>query len=162
MKSEIKHKKNPEEYFREKIDRNGPRVPGIRGRCWVWTASVGSRGYGLFGIAGDKTYLAHRYAYERARGPIKAPLQIDHLCRNRLCVRPTHLELVTPRENVMRGNTRAAENSRKTHCPLGHAYAGANLAFNSTGKQRVCRLCRAAKTKEWRQRTGYKRHRKVI
>lgn len=72
------------------------------GSCWMWTASTNGGGYGGFTIRGTRTG-AHRYAYERMVGPIPEGMDLDHLCRNRRCVRPSHLEPVTRSENVARG-----------------------------------------------------------
>lgn len=70
--------------------------------CWVWTAARTSKGYGQFRI-GPRPVRAHRYAYTLLVGPIPDGLQLDHLCRNRLCVNPGHLEPVTNWENTLRG-----------------------------------------------------------
>ena len=86
----------------------------------------------------------HRVAYEAAVGPIPEGLQLDHLCRNTLCTNPAHLEPVTCRENLLRGNTLQAANAAKTHCPYGHPYAGENLRvrrLKSGGLGRSCREC---------------------
>lgn len=92
-------------------------------QCWEWTAyrvpAHGKPGYGQF-WNGRKLVLAHRYAYERARGPIPAGLQIDHLCRNKACVNPAHLELVTTQENTRR----AAPFMRRAACKYGHPLDG--------------------------------------
>lgn len=71
--------------------------------CWVWTAAVGSHGYGVFNPEPGTTALAHRHAYTLLVGPIPDGLDLDHLCRNRVCVNPDHVEPVTRRENVQRG-----------------------------------------------------------
>jgi hypothetical protein len=100
--------------FWEKVDKDGP-VPEHRpdlGPCWMWTASLNAganQGYGHFGV-GQKVVFAHRFAYELANGPIPDGLMPDHLCRNHPCVRPSHLEPVTNRENCLRGdNTKISD-----------------------------------------------------
>ncbi|WP_402465721.1 HNH endonuclease signature motif containing protein [Isoptericola aurantiacus] len=74
------------------------------GDCIEWTGATSANGYGRIGIGGSRTAQVHRVAYEAARGPIPAGLHIDHLCRNRRCVNPDHLEPVTQSENNRRAN----------------------------------------------------------
>lgn len=107
--------------------------------CLEW--AEGSRvptGYGRF-----KTKLAHRISYEWAWGEIPAGLQIDHLCRVRHCVEPGHLEAVTQRENILRGNGWSGRNARKTHCPRGHELVPGNLVKRGAARegQRDCKTC---------------------
>lgn len=109
--------------------------------CMLWLAGT-EGGYGRFWLAGSSR-SAHRLSYERAYGPIPDGLVLDHLCRTPICVAPLHLEAVTVRENTLRGETRAAANAAKTHCPQGHKYAGDNLHVKRDGK-RHCRACDAA------------------
>lgn len=80
---------------------------------------------------------AHRVAYEHLVGPIPSGMQIDHLCRNRGCFNPEHLEPVTPRENILRSVAHI------THCPQGHEYTAQNTGY--TGNRRYCRECKRAK-----------------
>lgn len=117
--------------------------------CWVWTASVFSNGYGQFW---DGTYLpsgqprlvkAHVFSF----GVVPKGKELDHLCRNRACVRPSHLEAVTHGENMTRA---VFANSRKTHCRRGHPYDEVNTYINK-GK-RYCKTCIAANLKERRER----------
>lgn len=104
--------------------------------CWLWTGALNSRGYGCFAIRG-RSQLAHRLSYEDAVGPIPDGLTIDHLCRTKHCVRPSHLEPVTAAEN----NQRAKD--MVTHCPRGHELAGPNLvAKRNTRTGHLMRNCR--------------------
>lgn len=123
--------------------------------CWVWTGRTrGSRGgeYGDLVIDGRRV-AAHRAAYEAAVGPIPDGLVIDHLCRNRLCCNPEHLEPVTPRVNVLRGDTIVARNAAKTHCQRGHAFDEANT-IRTPDNRRRCRECkRQADVARYRRRS---------
>lgn len=84
-------------------------------------------------------------SHELHKGPIPEGLVIDHLCRNRGCVNPDHLEAVTQRENILRGEGLAAANARKTHCPKGHPYSGENLYVVPSSGRRQCRICADAR-----------------
>ncbi|MFI1182602.1 HNH endonuclease signature motif containing protein [Streptomyces sp. NPDC020799] len=109
--------------------------------CWQWTAYTNPDGYGQIKIGGRPRY-AHRVAYEAMREPIPDGLVIDHLCRNRTCVRPDHLEAVRQRTNVLRGVNIAARRARQTHCLRGHAFDAANT-YTAPNGTRKCRRCRA-------------------
>jgi hypothetical protein len=109
-------------------------------RCWLWTGGKARGGYGKFSSRG-KTRLAHRYAYEQFIAAIPPGKQLDHLCRNRACCNPLHLEPVTCKENLMRGNTLQRENAAKTECPKGHAYTEENTYRYPDGRRR-CIACR--------------------
>jgi hypothetical protein len=96
-------------------------VPEPNSGCWLWLMSCTSDGYGYF-CGEHVVVLAHRFAYEQRRGPIPAGLTIDHLCRVRSCVNPAHLEAVTNRENILRGQTLAAMNAAKIVARCGHPF----------------------------------------
>ncbi len=92
------------------------------------------------GGSDGKMLYAHRVSYELFVDAIPDGLTLDHLCRVRHCVNPSHLEPVTMRENLMRGDTAAAKNAAKESCPQGHPYSGDNLRITPKG-YRVCRTC---------------------
>jgi hypothetical protein len=126
-------------------ERFWPKV-SIGPGCWEWTGALGGHGYGQFHIGdGRKIRYAHRVAYELTIGRIPPGLSLDHLCRNPPCVNPAHLEPVTHKVNIVRGDSPLARNSRKTHCRRGHELSGANLevASRKAGHRR-CRICRNA------------------
>lgn len=102
------------------------------GDCWIWTAQITANGYGAFRSKGRGAY-AHRVSYEFMVAEIPEGLHIDHLCRNRKCVNPDHLDPVTKRENDRR-------RPPKTHCPKMHMYDEQNTYFDKLGVK-VCRAC---------------------
>ena len=110
--------------------------------CWLWTACA-RNGYGAINAGGafGKMLPAHRVAYEMLVGPIPEGLHLDHLCRVTLCVNPKHLEPVTPRENILRGESPMAKKARQTECLRGHPLSGANLYTRPNG-WRSCKICR--------------------
>lgn len=112
--------------------------------CIEWTGRIDRYGYGQFRPGGRETTNmgAHRWAYSHFVGTIPDGFQIDHLCRNRACVNPEHLEAVTPRENVMRSLNPPSLNAKKTHCVRGHPFSDENTDIRRGG--RVCKTCRRA------------------
>lgn len=119
----------------DKFNRRVSREPGSD--CWFWAGRLDHTGYGRFRPQKGVELRAHRFAYEAHVGPIPSGLELDHLCRVRHCVNPWHLEAVTHRENCLRGVGVSGVNSRKTACPLGHAYDG-----RESDGSRFCRTCR--------------------
>lgn len=120
------------ERFWSKVDASGD--------CWEWTGCVLQNGYGQFSDEGRRVF-AHRFVWELLVGPIPEGLTIDHLCRNKICVNPDHLEPTSMRVNVLRGEGPTARNARKTICKRGHALRGSNLYVPASGT-RQCRACR--------------------
>lgn len=106
--------------------------------CWTWSGHIKQSGYGAFGVR-NREVRVHRFAYELLVGPIPDGLVIDHLCRNKLCVRPDHLEAVTQRENAMRGMSPIAIAHRTNVCKRGHKLTPENVYVSARG----CRACRA-------------------
>lgn len=107
--------------------------------CLVWTRAQNGVGYGVISLGGRLVYV-HRHAYEERYGPIPDGLEIDHLCRNRACAEPTHMEAVTNRENVLRGAGPTAREARQTHCIHGHEFTLKNTHIRRNGSRR-CRAC---------------------
>ncbi len=137
------------ERFWAKVDKDGPiseYAPEL-GPCWLWTAAQDGRGYGAFcngqrtAAGNPKVVKAYRWAWEDANGSVPAGLQLDHLCRVKLCIRPLHLEPVTSAENLRRAPFSGADFQKaKTHCPDGHSYAEHGFVDAHVNGRR-CRLC---------------------
>ena len=108
--------------------------------CFIWLGSKNNKGYGMLNV--DRMpALAHRVSYELFVGDLEDGLVVDHLCRNRGCINPAHLEQVTSRDNVLRGDSVCSENSKKTHCKRGHEFSGENMRLLKNGG-RFCKKCR--------------------
>lgn len=141
--SYAKSHKSLEERFWEKVV-----ITGFT-ECWLWggakTNGYGSIGYQTEGGGKTKHISSHRAAYQLLIGPIPDNLDLDHLCRNPGCCNPKHLEPVTHRENVLRGEGPSAKQARQTHCKRGHPLSGDNLLPYSYG--RVCKTCKYATVK---------------
>lgn len=113
--------------------------------CWTWTAATAGKGYGKYSVKVHNKWTypyAHRYSWELLVGPIPEGMTLDHLCKNRLCVNPDHLEVVTRGENTLRGASPPAKNLLKTHCPKGHEYSEENTRRTKGG--RLCIECKRA------------------
>lgn len=137
---------NVVERLLKKIDRtdNG---------CWIWTGAMQSNGYGT-AVVGYKQTTAHRHIYQATFGGLSKDLQLDHLCRNRACVNPNHLEPVSQRENILRGNGVAAINSKKTVCKNGHQYNEHNTyqRIRNGRPERDCKVCRTEAVNRFKER----------
>jgi hypothetical protein len=110
--------------------------------CWLWTGARTTSGYGNFYVAPGSPVVAHRVAFELLLSPIPDGMQLDHLCRVRLCVNPDHLEPVTSAENNRRSTSPTAVNARKTHCIYGHEFTDENIYVPpKKPTHRYCREC---------------------
>lgn len=120
------------------------RIKVGRDGCWNWTGGVAGDNYGAFYHGGRQVYT-HRFSYELFVGVIPEHLQVDHLCRNHSCCNPKHLELVSGRENKLRGTGASARNAWKRYCVNGHPLYGDNLILRKFkgNIQRGCRKCRS-------------------
>lgn len=128
--------------FWAKVEKNGAvstARPGL-GPCWVWVAGRTAQGYGLFHPSKTQSVLAHRWAYQQAGNEIPEGMVLDHLCRNRRCVNPLHLEPVTDQENLRRGAGYGLRNGMRRSCVNGHSYTPENSYYSPAGELR-CRQC---------------------
>lgn len=138
----------------KEIERFIANIEVHKDGCWLWVAGLDAYGYGQFYFYGRRG-KTHRFSYEYFKKKIEKGLAIDHLCRNRRCVNPEHLEEVTLGENILRGEGIAAKNKRKTHCLRGHEFDTDNLSvrFSEKGlKVRRCRKCMRMRTRRMRAR----------
>lgn len=125
-------------------------IPEPMSGCWIWIGAQVPRGYGTIerlrttkGIRGG-TISAHRASWIAFRGEIPPNLVVDHKCRNRACINPDHLQLVTLRENILLGIGKAAMLARQTHCKRGHEFTTINTRVYRRGplrRERSCRTC---------------------
>lgn len=122
-------------------ERFNAKVSAQPDGCMLWTGAQASNGYGSFRVEG-RTWKAHRWAWTRANGRVPNGLDLDHLCRNRLCVNVDHLEMVTRQENLLRGDGPRLTRERaaaRTHCRRGHLYTDPYVP----GGKRRCKACEA-------------------
>ena len=138
----------------EKLRRRLWRHTVVDGQtgCWIWVGPRNHAGYGKITIAGH-TVQVHRLAARLIGRPFDETLTLDHLCRNRACWNPSHLEAVTVSENILRGTGPTAVNARKTHCVHGHPLTPDNLRRRTGARahHRECLTCwREAKARRRR------------
>lgn len=136
----------PRWHFSRTQQRFESKFKIVPGGCWEWTGTRDKDGYAFFKLDGNLRRGA-RVAYEMYVGPIPEGLQIDHLCRNKCCVNPEHLEAVTIQENLRRKNSAARKRKWRrsapgnTHCMKGHPLVPGNVFVGTDGRRR-CRICR--------------------
>jgi hypothetical protein len=132
------------------------KVMRTEGGCWVWTAYQSRDGYGVFAV-GKRRVKAHRWSLENIGSvTLELGLEVDHLCRNRACVNPDHLEQVTHAENVRRGLAAALKRAAQT-CQRGHEFTPENTGWQKGGERRYCRQCVRDRDRENQRR--YRRER---
>ena len=139
----------PVERFDVKVERTQS--------CWIWHGATNQKGYGRFYYEG-RTIPAHHFALWQAGRTVPPSLTVDHLCRNPSCVNPEHMEVVSNRENILRGVGPTATNARKTECVNGHDIANAKAYFKSgRGFTRVCLEYSRLSCAAWRTKRRHER-----
>ena len=145
------------ERFWSKVNKNGPVHPILGTPCWLWLGKLDKDGYGTFHIARVNgrpiRAKAHNVLASSPEGLVP-----DHLCQNKACVNPEHLEHVTVKVNILRGTGLAAKNAVKTFCKKGHPFDEENTRYSikNGATRRTCRACARARTKKWNE--GNKNH----
>jgi len=128
-------------------------MPEPNSGCWLWLGSLTTEGYGRWS---RKCLMAHRISYELVHGPIPKDLEVDHLCRVHACVNPNHMEIVTRKENILRGTAPSARFAKATHCKHGHEFNLKNTYWRKHGG-RACRRCQCLATRVYKERTRHER-----
>lgn len=114
--------------------------------CWEWTKTLNDEGYGIYAHTEMGNVFAHRLALHVAGRPVPVDLTVDHLCFNRKCVNPGHLDIVPMAVNILRGMTAGGRNARKTHCKHGHEFTPENTYIGKSRSKigtttRTCKTC---------------------
>lgn len=126
-------------------------------QCIEFRGAKSTNGYGHIGIEG-KIYRAHRISYILFKGPIPSNLCVDHICRNRACINPDHLRLLTLKENVLCGEELTAQYKKRTRCKNGHPLVENNLYKSPSSKnRRDCIKCRRTQCLKYYHKTNYPR-----
>ena len=128
------------------------------GECWTWQGRLNKSGYGRVGVGTGRDMPVHRWVYEQLCGPIPTGMELDHLCRNRACVAPNHLEPVTRQENARRAREAMERGAHKDVCKYGHAMIPENLVVRKSrlgADAHECRKCiRDRNSRKYRKRRG--------
>jgi hypothetical protein len=139
------------DFVRRKIVPVKCPISSLKSDCWLLNTAPNGHGYGQITVH-YKKWEAHKFIWSLLREPIPEGLTLDHLCRVPRCCNPNHLEPVTMRINILRGNGRSARNFRKTHCPNGHEFVPANTYHRPDHPRwRDCLKCRREKAKEFKR-----------
>jgi hypothetical protein len=117
--------------------------------CWTWEGTLNSKGYGRFWYEG-RMVLAHRASLLLSGVPIPKGMTVDHMCRAKRCVNPSHLRLLSLRDNILAGDCPPAVNARKSECKRGHPLDSGNVYLFAKGRQRQCKICWKAIRKKQR------------
>ncbi len=157
----------PEEKERNKLEkreRDGEKrkaeilslLPTDNAICWTGLGYLKYDGYRCLSYKAE-TWSAHRLVYTFLIGPIPDGMTLDHLCRNRACCNPKHLECVTQQENVLRGEGLTAKHAAKTHCVQGHELTPENTSVYAYkyGKTRVCKICKRAAIRKYKEKNKH-------
>jgi len=134
--------------LRERFDMQVSKTDG----CWIWNGARSSNGYGVIARKNRVLVGAHVISHELFIGPVPHGLEVDHLCHNRACVNPDHLQAVTHSVNVIRGNSPSAFIHRSGFCRNGHPLT----PENRDAKRRRCKVCQRdkARARYWRIRAN--------
>lgn len=108
--------------------------------CWLWQGYADRDGYARIEVIGGKNKFVHRLSYEAFTGSIPEGMSIDHICKNRGCCNPKHLQQLSIKENILRGDGASSKNNKKTHCNEGHEFSAENTYINNRSA-RVCKTC---------------------
>ena len=158
MISQIERRGKPIDNPAQRFVETMPVVVDTRTGCWLWTRAISfsDGGYAKWCFRGrDENRNAHRVVWELYNGRRSSHLNADHLCRNKRCVNPSHVEMVSIATNVLRGESPFACYARRTHCNHGHRFSGSNLGHtwrkNRGRLVRYCKPCKRAwdKAKYW-------------